>query len=79
MRRISYGMAGRVDELMHSGTTWDALVAQCKLEAAQRGLKSYRTLGYLKAHARWRAEHDKWHVVEMNDERVRIVRPVTPE
>jgi hypothetical protein len=77
--RISYGMAGFVDKLMDLGITWDQLVARCKPEAARRGLTSYRTLGYLKGHAKWRAEHDKWHVVEMNDHRVRIVRPITPE
>jgi len=76
--RISYGMAGFVDELMDRGTTWDHLLASCKPEAKKRGLKSYQRMGYLKAHARYRAKHDKWHVVEMNDERVRIVRPVTP-
>jgi hypothetical protein len=76
--RISYGMAGFVDELMDRGITWDQLLARCEPESKRRGLKSYQRMGYLKAHARWRAEHDKWHVVEMNDERVRIVRAVTP-
>ena len=36
--QISSGRAGFVDKLMDSGTTWDALVAQCKPEAARRGL-----------------------------------------
>ena len=75
--RVSYGMAGFVDELMDRGITWDELVARCEPESKKRGLKSYQRMGYLKAHARHRAKINNWHVVEMNDERVRIVRPVT--
>jgi hypothetical protein len=76
--RISYGMAGFVDELMDPGITWADLVRKCDAEAEKRGLTSYRTLRYLKGHARHRAQVNKWHVVEMNGQRVRIVRPVTP-
>jgi hypothetical protein len=73
--KISYGMAGFVDERMDHGITWDRLVAICKPESERRGLKSYQTLSYLKGHARHRAKVNNWHVVEMDDERVRIVRP----
>jgi hypothetical protein len=77
MSRRSTGTAGFLDVQMDRGITWDQLLALVEAEAERSGRgKSYCTMGRLKAHARWRAEHDKWHVIEMNDERVRIVRPV---
>jgi hypothetical protein len=76
--RISYGMAGFLDELMDGGITWDHLWALCQDEKKKRGVAWPETPARLRQHARYGRDHDKWHVVEMNNERVRIVRPVTP-
>jgi hypothetical protein len=57
--RISYGMAGLIDEQMDRGVTWDRILALVEAEAERSGEgKSYCTMGRLQAHDRWRAEHD---------------------
>jgi hypothetical protein len=66
-------MAGYVDDQMKSYITWDALLAKCKPEAELRGVSCLNTIPKLRAHAKYRRDHDGWDV-EMDDKRVRITR-----
>jgi hypothetical protein len=74
-RKISFGFAGYVDDLMAAGTTWDALERRAEEEAARRGVDPIMaSRSKLEAHVKWRRDHNKWQVA-YDDESVRLTMP----
>ena len=65
--------AGFLDRHMLVGATWAKLQELAMAEADRRGIAGHRTVGALKAHARFRGRQDQW-TVKMDSNKVKLER-----
>ena len=58
-------MAEFVDNLLLGGVKWHYLETRVKAEAARRGVKTFASLGQIKAHVKYRSTQAKFKVTDV--------------